>query len=237
MARVKRGMMKNKRRSKILQLAKGFRNARSTKYKQAKQAVIRAGQHAFAHRRRKKRVMRKLWQIKISYAVKNLTGLSYSRFIDHLTKANVSVDRKIMSNMIETDMEAFARFVAATGLTVDGSKVIETKAAVKEMKEEKKVVEEKPAKESKKAAVSSDADDLTKIEGIGPKIASVLAENGITTFAALADAKDEDTQEMIKDVRGNHNAGSWNEQAELARDGKWDELQTMQDALDGGVEK
>ena len=60
MARVKRGVMKNKRRSKILKLAKGYRNARSTKFKQAKQAVIRAGQHAFAHRRKKKRVFRKL---------------------------------------------------------------------------------------------------------------------------------------------------------------------------------
>ena len=81
---------------------------------------------------------------------------------------------------------------------------------------------------------STEKDDLTKIEGIGPKIASVLAENNITTFAQLADAKDEDTQEMIKDVRGNHQAGTWNEQAALARDGKWDELKDLQDKLDGG---
>jgi len=60
MARVKRGVLKNKRKSKILKLAKGFRGARSTKFKQAKQAIIRAGQHAFAHRRKKKREFRKL---------------------------------------------------------------------------------------------------------------------------------------------------------------------------------
>ena len=83
----------------------------------------------------------------------------------------------------------------------------------------------------------TETDDLTKIEGIGPVIAKTLAENGITTFAALADAKDEATQEMIKDVKGNHQAGTWNEQAALARDGKWDELKTLQDALDGGIEK
>ena len=80
-------------------------------------------------------------------------------------------------------------------------------------------------------------DDLTKIEGIGPKIASVLAENGITTFAKLAEAKDEDIQEMIKDVPGNHKADTWNEQAALARDGKWDELKKLQEKLDGGVVK
>jgi len=111
MARVKRSMMKNKRKSKILKLAKGFRNARSTKYKQAKQGVIRAGQHAFAHRRKKKREMRKTWQVKISYAVKDMTGLSYSKFIDVLTKKDVQVDRKIMADMIENDAAAFKRFL------------------------------------------------------------------------------------------------------------------------------
>ncbi len=82
-----------------------------------------------------------------------------------------------------------------------------------------------------------EGDDLTKIEGIGPKISEVLTTAGITSFAALADAKDADTQEMIKDVKGNHRAETWNEQSALARDGKWDELKTLQDSLDGGVEK
>lgn len=91
--------------------------------------------------------------------------------------------------------------------------------------------------EEKKEDAAAEADDLTKIEGIGPKIAEVLAENGITTFAQLADAKDEDVQEMIKDVKGNHKADTWNEQAALARDGKWDELKKLQDKLDGGVAK
>jgi ribosomal protein L19 len=80
-------------------------------------------------------------------------------------------------------------------------------------------------------------DDLTKIEGIGPKIAEALNENAITTFAKLAEAKDEDTQKMIKDIKGNHQADTWNEQAALARDSKWDELKKLQDKLDGGVDK
>ncbi len=91
--------------------------------------------------------------------------------------------------------------------------------------------------EKKETEALTETNDLTKIEGIGPVIAKTLAEKGITTFAALADAKDEDVQEMIKEVKGNHQAGTWNEQAALARDGKWDELKTLQDVLDGGIEK
>lgn len=120
--------------------------------------------------------------------------------------------------------------------------VLESTPDVEEEAETKEITEtpvkeetvEEPAEEEVSEA---GADDLTKIEGIGPKIAEVLNAAGITTFAALADAKDEDTQEMIKDVKGNHQAGTWNEQAALARDGKFDELKELQDKLDGGVEK
>ncbi len=110
MTRVKRGVLKNKRKSKILKLAKGYRNARSTKYKQAKQAVIRAGQHAFAHRRKKKREFRKQWQILISAFVKK-EGLSYSKFIDLLNKKNIGVNRKMMAEMIKENPDAMKRII------------------------------------------------------------------------------------------------------------------------------
>ncbi|GAK96011.1 LSU ribosomal protein L21p [Nonlabens tegetincola] len=98
--------------------------------------------------------------------------------------------------------------------------------------------EEKKA-EPKKAApkASSKGDDLKKIEGIGPKIATTLNEAGIVTFSDLANAKPEDISEMIKDVRGNHVTTTWPQQAQLAADGKWDELKELQDRLDGGVAK
>jgi len=110
MTRVKRGVLKNKRKKKILKLAKGFRNARSTKYKQAKQAVIRAGQHAFAHRRKKKREFRKLWQIQISAALSAL-NLSYSKFIDLLTKKNIEINRKMLSEIAQENPETFKSVV------------------------------------------------------------------------------------------------------------------------------
>ncbi|UFH55622.1 50S ribosomal protein L17 [Spirosoma sp. KNUC1025] len=83
-------------------------------------------------------------------------------------------------------------------------------------------------------------DDLTKIEGIGPKIAELLNNAGITTFAQLADAQDETVQQALVDAgpRFNvHDATTWNEQAALARDGKWDELNELQERLKGGKEE
>ncbi|MEO9005459.1 MAG: 50S ribosomal protein L17 [Ginsengibacter sp.] len=80
-------------------------------------------------------------------------------------------------------------------------------------------------------------DDLTKIEGIGPKVAEALHESGITTFAKLAESKAEDIREILDKGDGNFNAQdptSWPEQSQLAADGKWDELKELQDKLIGG---
>lgn len=80
-------------------------------------------------------------------------------------------------------------------------------------------------------------DDLTKIEGVGPVIAEALTDAGITSYADLANAQEDEIQEAIKDVRGAHNSSTWAQQSQLARDDKWDELSDLQDSLDGGVEK
>ena len=106
----------------------------------------------------------------------------------------------------------------------------ETKAAAPKAAPVKK---EAPAKAAapKKAAK---ADDLKKIEGIGPKIAETLTAAGIATFADLAKSTPAAISEIIAGVRGNHVTDTWPEQAQLAADGKWDELKTWQDELDGG---
>lgn len=136
MARVKRGTTKNKRKSKILKLAKGFRNARSTKFKQAKQAVIRAGQHAFAHRRKKKRVFRKLWQVQISAGLKE-HNISYSKFIDLVTKGKFGINRKMLSLLAREDIQCFDNAVSQ----ITGNK-IERKNAVEIIEETEEMVEE-----------------------------------------------------------------------------------------------
>ena len=93
-----------------------------------------------------------------------------------------------------------------------------------------KKVEAKPAAK----AAPAKADDLKKVEGIGPKIAGTLVEAGIVTFAQLAKTTPEAIAEIISGVRGNHVTDTWPAQAQLAADGKWDELKKWQDELDGG---
>ncbi|AJR02674.1 50S ribosomal protein L21 [Siansivirga zeaxanthinifaciens] len=89
-----------------------------------------------------------------------------------------------------------------------------------------------PKAEAKKATAK--ADDLKKVEGIGPKIAETLADAGITTFAELAKTDAAKISEIIAGVRGNHVTDTWPAQAQLAADGKWDELKKWQDELNGG---
>jgi large subunit ribosomal protein L21 len=107
-------------------------------------------------------------------------------------------------------------------------------------KKEEKKAEPKAAAPAKEAAPkatakkSSKADDLKKVEGIGPKIAETLVEAGISTFAELAKTDAAKISEIIAGVRGNHVTDTWPAQAQLAADGKWDELKKWQDELDGG---
>lgn len=101
---------------------------------------------------------------------------------------------------------------------------------------EKTVPAVKESKEETKAEATT-TDDLTKIEGVGPKGAEVLAEAGITTFAQLAASKAEDIKDILDKSEGNFNAQdptSWPEQAQLAADGKWDEFKELQDKLNAG---
>lgn len=110
MVRIKRGTIKIKRRRKILKRAKGYQFGRSTKERQAREALFHAGSYAFAHRKDKKADKRRLWQVKINAAVRSL-GLSYSVFIDKLKKKNIVVDRKILSTLAEKNPDSFERIV------------------------------------------------------------------------------------------------------------------------------
>jgi large subunit ribosomal protein L20 len=106
MARVKRGVTAGKRHKKVLGKAKGYYNARRKVFRTAKQAVIKAGQYAYAGRRIKKRDYRALWIARINAAAR-IHGLSYSRLIDGLKKAGIGVDRKILADIAMHDAAAF----------------------------------------------------------------------------------------------------------------------------------
>ena len=98
MARVKRAVMTRKRRKKVLKMAKGYYGAKSKLFKTAKQAVMKSGQYAYIGRKQKKRFFRRLWISRISAACK-LNDLNYSKFINGLKKANIVLNRKVVSEM------------------------------------------------------------------------------------------------------------------------------------------
>jgi large subunit ribosomal protein L20 len=106
MARVKRGVTARARHKKVMDEAKGYYGARSKVYRVAKQAVIKAGQYAYRDRRQRKRQFRSLWIVRINAAARQF-GLSYSRFIDGLNKAEVEVDRKVLADLAVHDLAAF----------------------------------------------------------------------------------------------------------------------------------
>lgn len=113
MTRVKKAVNALKTRRKVLKRVKGYRHGRSKKERQAYEAIVHAGSHAFAHRRDKKGTMRRLWNVRINAALAE-HNLSYSRFIGALKKKNILVDRKVLSTLAETRPESFRRLVAQT---------------------------------------------------------------------------------------------------------------------------
>ncbi len=110
MARVKRGVVARRSHKKVLKAAKGYYGARSRVFRVAKQAVIKAGQYAYRDRRTKKRNFRALWITRINAQSRN-EGLSYSRLIAGLKKADIALDRRVLADLAIHDKAAFGQIV------------------------------------------------------------------------------------------------------------------------------
>lgn len=110
MARVKRGTTALKRRRNVLKQVKGYRFGRSTKERIAKEAIFHAGTHAFRDRKTKKRIARNVWSLRINAAAR-VEGVSYSKLIGALKKADVALDRKSLSALAKDYPEVFTRVV------------------------------------------------------------------------------------------------------------------------------
>lgn len=111
MTRVKRGFKRAQRRKRMMKFAKGFYGAKSRLYRSAKEAVEKALGYAYRDRKVRKRDFRRLWIVRISAAsVQN--GLSYSKFMGGLKKANVNIDRKMLADLAVRNPEAFSKLVA-----------------------------------------------------------------------------------------------------------------------------
>ena len=166
MARVKNGAVTKARHKKVLKAAKGYFGSKHRLYKTAKEQLMHSGQYAFRDRKQKKRDFRKLWITRINAACRQ-NDISYSRFIEGLTKAGVEINRKMLSEIAINDPKAFTELVktakdgkagkikaatevAGSEVTIGGKKAAvkkETKKA--EVKEEKKTPAKKEAKEEK----------------------------------------------------------------------------------------
>lgn len=110
MPRTKRGNVARKRRKKILKLAKGYYGSKSKLFKVANQQVMKSLSYAYRDRRQRKRDFRKLWIARINAAAR-ADGLSYSRFINGLKKADVQINRKVLADLAVNDRAAFSRLV------------------------------------------------------------------------------------------------------------------------------
>ncbi|MBR3934322.1 MAG: 50S ribosomal protein L20 [Clostridia bacterium] len=110
MARVKGAMATRKRRKRVLKLAKGYRGAKSKNFRTAKQAVMKSLVYAYIGRKQRKRDFRRLWITRISAAAK-LNGINYSQFMNGLKKAEIDINRKMLSEIAIADPKAFTELV------------------------------------------------------------------------------------------------------------------------------
>jgi len=110
MARIKGAVVTRKRRTKMLKAAKGYWGAKSKHFKMAKQAVMKSGNYAYIGRKQKKRDFRRLWITRIS-AQARVNGMNYSRFMNGLKKAGITLNRKMLSEIAIADKTAFASLV------------------------------------------------------------------------------------------------------------------------------
>ena len=112
MSRVKRSKMANKRRKYLLKRAKGYLGSASTKYRQAKERLLKAGSNAYTGRKLRKRDFRRLWITRINGALDQIeSDLNYSTFINLISKSDIRLNRKSISEMAINDIEAFKKLV------------------------------------------------------------------------------------------------------------------------------
>ncbi|AIO19298.1 50S ribosomal protein L20 [Candidatus Izimaplasma bacterium HR1] len=192
MPRVKGGNVARKRRKKILKLAKGYFGSKHILYRTANEQVMKSLRYAYRDRKQRKRNFRKLWITRINAAAR-LSGLSYSRFINGLTKAGVEVNRKMLADIAVTDPKGFADMCEIAKKGLAGEVVAAPKAAPKKVapkaapKKVKAPVKEAAPVEEVKEVAKEEATDLSKLTVAALK--ALAKEKGLSGFSALKKAE------------------------------------------------
>ncbi len=167
MARVKTAKITKARHKKILKNAKGYFGSKHRLYKTAKEQLMHSGVYAYRDRRQKKRDFRKLWITRINAECRN-NEISYSKFIDGLNKAGISINRKMLAELAVSDTKAFQALVKEAKDALNGKVTKTTKEAPK--KEEKKETTKKETKKEEKVDLSkltvAELKDLAKTKKI-----------------------------------------------------------------------
>lgn len=260
MARTKTGFVRRRWHKKLLKLMKGQWGTRHRLHRRANEAMLKSFFYAYRDRRSRKRELRKLWIIRINAAAR-LNGMSYSKLMYGLKNAGVEVDRKMLADVAVRDPATFTKIVALSlqnptptttaperkyititspksgpqAQAVAGKSAPAPRAAKKQAAPAAEVTAPKATRKKK-----GEGDDLTTIEGLGPKSAQALQAAGITTFAQIASSSAEELEDIVK-VKGGvrileGQAKTWPKQAQFLVDGDEAGFKEYTDHLVGGRE-